>query len=214
MQTRHAWSDGIRNKGMKGNRRAGNKANKASNQMLRTDDTTCTLYTAVVPWAWSGAGYIRWIFGYCSNRLDIFLPRESVTSGSAKSPRKLRLKSVDAVVARADVLSSGERVAGRLCFDFCEFLFGFFEFLFFFLLTRPTVLVGTIGTGLPLLFFRPACSTTGRVASPRFRIIGFRNGIGSFLAAGVLVPYNVRDQSCNVARPIYGNLFYYGTLVR
>lgn len=134
MQTRHAWNGGIRNKG---NRRAG--SNKAPNKTLRTDDTTCTVCTAVVPWAWSGAGYIRWIFGYCSNRLDIFLPRASVASGSAKSPRKLRLKSVEAVVIWADVLSSGDRVAGRLCFDFCEFLFGFFEFLFFFLLTSPTV---------------------------------------------------------------------------
>lgn len=158
-----------------------------------------------VPWACSGAGYMRCIFGYCSNRLDILRPRASA-SGSVRSARRFRLRSaaVD-VVTRAVVLSIGDRVAGRLCFDFCEFLFGFLEFLFFFLFTSPTVYVGTIGTGFPLLFLRPAWTTIGRVALPLLRIIGFRNGMGSFLAAGVLVPYKVKDQSCNVARPMTWN---------
>lgn len=144
---------------------------------------------------------MRWIFGYLSNRLVILRPLTS-DRGSARSPRKLRLKSgVVDVVIRAVVLSMGERVAGRLCF-FCEFLFGFFEFLFFFLFTKPTVYcVGTIWTAFPLLFFRPACTTTGRVALLLFLVIGLLNGIGSFFAAGVLVPYKVNDQSCNVARP-------------
>lgn len=158
-----------------------------------------------VPLAWSGAGYIRWIFEYCSNRLDILRSRASA-KGSAKSPRKFRLRSgVDDVTLTVE-LSMGERVAGRcrpcpLSALFFEFRFGFFEFLFFFLFTNPTVYVGMTETAFPLLFFRPACTTTGLVAFVLFLIIGFRDGIGSFLAAGVVVPYNVSDQSCNVARP-------------
>lgn len=156
--------------------------------------------------ACSGAGYIRWIFGYCSNRLDILRPLASAR-GSAKSPRKLRLKSGTGDVVRVVELSIGDLVAGRPCFDFCEFLFGFFEFLFFFRFTKPTVYVGTMGTAFPLLFFRPAWTTTGRVAL-LLRTIGFRNGIGSFLAAGEVVPYNIKDQSCKVARPTSKVIIY------
>lgn len=170
-----------------------------------TNRRTCSLPVGKVPLAWSGAGYIRWIFGYCSNRLDILRSRASAR-GSAKSPRKLRLRSGVDDVSLTVELSIGERVAGRcrpcsLSALFFEFRFWFFEFLFFFLLTSPTVYVGMTETAFPLLFFLPACTTTVLVAFVLFLTIGFLDGIGSFLVAGVVVPYNVRDQSCNVARP-------------
>lgn len=165
---------------------------------------------ALVPLAWSGAGYILWIFGYCSNRFDIFLPLASA-NGSARFPCKFKLRLGAVDVTRDVVLSIGDLVAGWLCFIFWDPLV-FFEFLFFFLLTKPTVYVGALLTVFPLLFFL-GCTTTGRVALLLFRVMIGRKGIGSFLAAGALVPYNVSDHSCKVARPIHRNVVNLLTVV-